>query len=321
MPQNKPFLVQTQPLPLLEDAAERLSRHFNIIQLWKEADPDAAISAHENDVTALTASGLTPTTAQLIDKMPRLQAICSWGVGYDTIDVRHAQSKGIQVSNTPGVLDDCVADLTWGLILSAARRLGQNERYARSGQWGKTRSCPLGVKVSGKNLGIVGMGRVGLAIAERSVGFKMKVRYHNRHPRKDTHWEYESSLTDLAKWSDFLVVATVGGESTRHLIDRAVLRALGSQSFLINISRGSVVDESALVQALQAGEIGGAGLDVYDQEPAIPDALKNRDDVVLLPHIGSATTETRRAMSNLVVENIEAFASTGKVITPVEKAV
>jgi lactate dehydrogenase-like 2-hydroxyacid dehydrogenase len=321
MPQQKPTLLQLRPIPVLEDGSARLTRAFNVIELWKESNPDAAILAHQDDITALTTSGMVGANAQLIDQLPKLKAICHWGVGYESIDVKHAQKKDIQVSNTPNVLNDCVADLTWGLILSTARRLGQNERYARASQWGKEPARPLGTRVSGKNLGIVGLGRVGLAIADRSVGFNMKVRYHNRHARTDTNWAYESSLIDLAKWADFLVVATVGGQSTRHLIDDKVIQALGPKGMLINIARGSVVDQAALVKALTKGELGGAGLDVYENEPAIPDELKSMDNVILLPHIGSATTETRRAMSNLVVENLEAFATTGKVITQVEKAV
>ncbi|MEO6960107.1 MAG: 2-hydroxyacid dehydrogenase [Burkholderiaceae bacterium] len=320
MPQQKPTLLQLRPLTVLEDGQARLNRAFNVIELWKEANPDAAILAHQNDIVAMMTSGMNGADAALIDKLPKLKAICHWGVGYDSIDVKHAQQKNIQISNTPGVLNDCVADLAWGLILATARRMGQNERYARASQWGKEPARPLGARVSGKKLGIVGLGRVGLAIADRSVGFNMKVRYHNRHARPDTNWTYESSLVDLAKWADFLVIVTVGGPSTLHLIDRSVIQALGPDGLLINIARGSVVDQDALVKALTKGELGGAGLDVYEDEPNIPDELKSMDNVVLLPHIGSATTETRRAMSNLVVENAEAFAATGKVITQIDKA-
>lgn len=320
MPQQKPTLLQLRPLTVLDDGQARLNRVFNVIELWKEANPDETILAHKNDAVVLMTSGIAGANAELIDKLPKLQAICHWGVGYDSIDVKHAQQKNIQISNTPGVLNDCVADLTWGLILATARRMGQNERYARASLWGKEPARPLGTRVSGKNLGIVGMGRVGLAIADRSVGFDMKVRYHNRHARPDTHWAYESSLIELAKWADFLVVVTVGGPSTYHLIDKSVINALGPDGMLINVARGSVVDQDALIKALANGELGAAGLDVYEDEPSIPDELKSMDNVVLLPHIGSATTETRRAMSNLAVENVEAFAATGKVITPIDKA-
>src|SRR5690606_18700656 len=176
---------------------------------------------------------------------------------------------------------------------------------------------PLGTKVSHKKLGIVGLGRIGMAIAQRAAGFDMEIRYHNRGPRNDVSYGYEASLADLAGWSDFLVVATVGGDATRRLIDAQVLKALGPNGIIINIARGSVIDEAALVQALVSGELGGAGLDVYEAEPTVPDALKTLDNVVIVPHIASATNETRKAMADLVLDNVDAFATTGKVITPV----
>ncbi len=312
----KPALLQLLPLPFSE-AHPPLATHFDVIELWKEAEPDAVIAARRNDVAVLVTNAMTPTRAQLIDQLPNLRAICSNGVGYDAIDVKHAQQKGIQVSNTPDVLNDCVADLALGLLLAAARRLGQADRYVRANQWGGAVKFPLGVKVSHKKIGIVGLGRIGMAIAQRAAGFNMEIRYHNRRQRSDVDLPYEASLVELAAWADFLVIATVGGPSTHHLVDRQVLRALGPDGILINISRGSVVDESALVDALVGGELGGAGLDVYESEPHVPDALKTLDNVVIAPHIASATTETRRAMADLVLDNVEAYATTGKVQTPI----
>lgn len=317
MTDEKPTLLQLRPIPLIGDADQQLAKHFTVIQLSNESDTEAALRACQDRVVIITTSGGTPVPADFIDRFPKLQVICNWGVGYDSIDVRHAQQKGIQVSNTPDVLNDCVADLTWGLIIATARRMGQNERYVRANRWNEDPANPLGIRVSGKKLGIVGLGRVGRAITQRAAGFNMDIRYHNRRPRQDTDYGYEKSLVELATWADFLVVATVGGPSTRHLIDHTVLKALGPDSLLINISRGSVVDEAALVNALANGELGGAGLDVFDDEPHIPDELKNMDNVVLLPHIGSATTETRTAMSNLVLENVESFATTGQLLTPI----
>lgn len=316
MTHPKPTLLQLLPLPS-EDAPDRLNRYFDVIRLWEAADPNAAMQAHQEAIRVLITSALTSTPAELIDSMPNLRAICSVGVGYDSIDVRHAQSKGIQVSNTPDVLNDCVADLAWALILGAARDIGRAERYVRAGKWGGANPLPMGTKVTGKRLGIVGLGRVGLAVAERAAGFKMDVRYHNRHERSDVAWPYVQSLRELAEWADFLVVATVGGDSTRHLVDRGVIDALGPEGILINIARGSVVDEDALAQALQESRLGAAGLDVFDREPHVPDALKNLENVILLPHIASATRETRRDMVDLMVDNAVAFVETGKVITPV----
>lgn len=313
----KPALLQLVPLPALPDGNQRLAQDFNVIQARTANEIDAAIAERQNDITVLITSARTPTTADLIDRLPALKAICSLGVGYDSIDIGHASKKGIQVSNTPDVLNDCVADLTWGLILATSRRLGAAERYLRANQWGSGAPLPLATKVSRKKLGIVGLGRVGMAIAQRSTGFDMQVRYHSRRARPDTQWDYEASLMSLAQWADILVISTVGGPSTQNLINQNVLEAIGPQGLLINISRGSVVDETALVQALLNGKLGGAGLDVYQAEPHVPDELKNLDNVVLLPHIASATLETRHDMSDLVVQNAHAFATTGKVITAV----
>ncbi len=316
MSTNRPALVQLFPLPF-PDMGERLASHFDVIELWKESDPQQAIAGRQGDVAVLLTSALGSTPAELIDQFPQLKAICSLGVGYDSIDVKHAQKKGIQVSNTPDVLNDCVADLAFGLLLATARRLGHAERYVRANQWGGDTAFPLGVKVSHKKLGIVGLGRIGMAIAQRAAGFNMDIRYHNRNARNDVDYAYELTLAGLAEWADFLVVATVGGPSTRRLIDKKVLQALGPNGAIINISRGSVIDEEALVDALSKGELGGAGLDVYEDEPNVPDALKSMDNVVVLPHIASATMETRRAMAKLVLDNAEAVVTRGKVLTPV----
>ncbi|RTZ47716.1 2-hydroxyacid dehydrogenase [Candidimonas sp. SYP-B2681] len=316
MTTSKPVLLQLLPFPFPESQA-RLIQSFKVIELWKEADADATIAAHQHEIVALITSAMTPTRADLIDKLPNLRAICSNGVGYDAIDVKYAQEKGIQVSNTPDVLNDCVADLALGLLLATARKLALGDRYVRANQWGTDLKFPLGAKVSGKKVGIIGLGRIGMAIAQRVAGFDMEIRYHNRNARTDVGYGYEASLVNLAKWADFLIVATVGGASTRQLVNQEVLKALGPNGILINIARGSVVDENAMVNALVSGELGGAGLDVYESEPKVPDALKTLDNVVLVPHIASATTETRKAMADLVLDNAEAFASTGKIITPI----
>ena len=319
MPDTKPTLLQLYALPtLLPDGQARLDQVYRVIPLWQADDPNELMREHADQVEVLLTSAFHPARAARIDQLPALKAICSLGVGYDNIDVAHAQARGIQVSNTPDVLNDCVADLTWGLILSTMRDMGRAERFVREGKWeNQLASLPLGRRVTGKRLGIVGLGRVGLAVAQRAAGFAMDVRYHNRSPRTDVAWVYESDLLALAKWSDILVVATVGGPETRHLINAKVLKALGSEAVLINVARGSVVDEEALIHALETGALGGAGLDVFESEPHVPDALKALENVVLLPHIASATLETRQAMINLMIENAEAYARSGKVLTPV----
>jgi lactate dehydrogenase-like 2-hydroxyacid dehydrogenase len=316
MTTSRPALLQLLPFPFPE-AQSRLDEHFDVIELWNTPDADTAIAARQDDITVLVTSAMTDTRADIIDRLPKLKAICSLGVGYDAIDVKHAQQKGIQVSNTPDVLNDCVADLAFGLLIGAARRLGQAERYVRSNQWGTDNKFPLGIKVSHKKMGIVGLGRIGMAIAQRATGFDMEIRYHNRNARNDVDFTYEPSLTELAAWADFLVIATVGGPSTQKLIGKDVIKALGPKGVLVNIARGSVIDEAALVSALANGELGGAGLDVYEAEPHVPDALKSLDNVVIVPHIASATTETRMDMVDLVLRNVDAYAQTGKVITPI----
>ncbi|HLU20615.1 MAG TPA: 2-hydroxyacid dehydrogenase [Pusillimonas sp.] len=319
MTDSKPILLQLFALPsLLPDGQERLDRCYRTVPLWKAEDPNDVMLEYGPEVEVLLASAFHPARAALIDQLPALKAICSLGVGYDNIDVEHAHARGIQVSNTPDVLNDCVADLTWGLILATMRQMGRAERFVREGNWeNQLASLPLGRRVTGKRLGIVGLGRVGLAVAQRAAGFSMDVRYHNRKPRTDVAWKYESELHSLAQWADILVIATVGGQSTYHLIDAKVLEALGPEGVLINVSRGTVVDEKAMVAALEQGAIAGAGLDVFESEPHVPDVLKQLDNVVLLPHVASATLETRQAMVNLMIENAEAYARHGKVLTPV----
>lgn len=316
MTNTKPVLLQLLPFPF-QDLQDRLAQAYQVIKLWDTADRDALINQYADQVSVMTTSAMTATRAELIDRLPNLKAICSFGVGYDSIDVAHAQARGITVSNTPEVLNDCVADTAMSLLLATARRISQGERYVRANLWGSGQPFPPGTSVSHKKLGIVGLGRIGMAIAQRAAGFNMQIRYHNRNQRNDVGYEYANTLEELAQWSDFLVIATVGGASTRHLINESVLNALGSKGIIVNISRGSVIDEHAMVQALLDGRLGGAGLDVFENEPKVPDQLKSLDNVVLIPHIGSATTETRRAMTSLVLENALSFASKGELLTPV----
>lgn len=299
-------------------ANKRLADNYDVIELWKYPDRNAALAEHGKGVDVLVTSAAIGCPAELINALPDLKAICSWGVGYETLDIAAAHKRGIQVSNTPEVLNDCVADLAWGLIIAAARRIAYGDRFVRADKWGQVHgSIPLGTRVSGKKLGIVGLGRIGMAIAKRGIGFDMDVRYHSRRQRDDVSYGYAASLVELAEWADFLVVATVGGPTTYHLVSKEVLEALGPQGIVVNISRGPVIDEAALVQALESGKLGGAALDVFEHEPKVPDGLKAQDNTVLLPHIGSATQETRREMENLMIANLESFIKTGQVITPV----
>jgi len=305
-------VLQLAPIGPLAD--RKLRDELGAVPLWEE---DAGwLARHGTEVELLATSVRRGCDAAVIAALPNLRAISSWGVGYDTLDVGAAHARGIQVANTPDVLDDCVADLAWGLLIAAARRIPAADRYVRAGEWVELGGFPLTTKVSGKRLGILGLGRIGTAIARRGQGFDMLVRYHGRSP-KDVPYGFEASLTALAAWSDFLVVAAGGGPETRHLVSAEVLAALGPRGILVNIGRGSVVDQEALIAALEAGTLGGAGLDVLQGEPGAPAALSRRDNVVISPHVGSATLETREAMEQLVVDNLHAFRREGRVLTPI----
>ena len=257
-----------------------------------------------------------PAGVAEMDALPDLRAIVNFGVGYDNVDVAEASRRGVVVANTPDVLTDAVADLTVALVLDVLRRVSAADRFVRRGAWAAGETFPLTRDVRGSTVGILGLGRIGTAVAERLETFGAEIRYHSRSP-KDVAWPYDASPAALAGASDVLVVLTPGGDGTEHLVDAAVLDALGPAGHLVNVSRGSVVDEDALVRALDQGRIAGAGLDVYADEPHVPAALLDRDDVVLLPHIGSGTTETREAMGRLVLDNVAAFLECGKLLTPV----
>lgn len=301
--------------PLTDRFNRSVAEHHEVLRLW-EQDAEVLLDRHAERVEIVVTSARFGCTAELIGRLPRLRAIVSFGVGFDAIDVQAAKARGIPVSNTPDVLNDCVADLAFGLVIDCARQMSRADRFVRAGEW-PSGGLPLGARVSGKKLGIVGLGRIGEAVAKRSGGFEMQVRYHNRRPVDDSVYAYEKSLLELARWSDFLVLTCPGGEGTRNLIDRDVLDALGPKGVLINVSRGTVVDEPALVDALVEGRLGAAGLDVYAKEPEVPQPLRTLPNVVLLPHIGSATEETRLAMEELLLANLHAFLERGELLTAV----
>jgi len=264
---------------------------------------------------AVVGGGASAGSVQM-DSLPHLRAIVNFGVGYDNVDVAEASRRGIVVSNTPDVLTDAVADLTVVLVVDLLRQVTAADRFVRRGAWAAGESFPLARDVRGSTIGILGLGRIGAAVARRLEVAGAAIRYHSRSP-KDVPWPYDASPVALAAASDVLVVLTPGGVGTEHLVDEAVLDGLGPSGYLVNVARGSVVDEAALVRALEEGRIAGAGLDVYADEPHVPEALLGRDDVVLLPHIGSATTQTRQAMAQLVLDNVDAFLERGELVTPV----
>ncbi|BAN46368.1 2-hydroxyacid dehydrogenase [Metapseudomonas resinovorans] len=302
--------------PLTERFNQRLVTENDVVQLWRQGDALAYLDAHGGEFDIVVTSARFGCSAAMLERLPKVRAICSFGVGYDAIAVDVARDRGIRVSSTPDVLNDCVADLAMGLVIDCSRRISASDRFVRAGLW-PAGNFPLARKVSGKRLGIVGLGRIGKDVARRAGGFDMQVRYHNRRPDADAPYGYEPDLLALARWADFLVLLCPGGAATHHLISAPVLDALGPEGILVNVARGSVVDEQALVAALVEGRLGGAALDVFEAEPQVPEVLYGLDNVVLTPHIGSGTEETRLQMEELVFANLRAFLDTGEMLTPV----
>ncbi len=311
MPLPTKRLLQLGPLP--PGLQNRLDASYRCHPLWTEKAPEDFLLTAEPFDGAVTMSrhGCTDYVMQALAN----GIVACFGVGTERLDLDAARRHLVSVTNTPDVLTECVADLAWGLLIATARRIPQSDAFTRAGNWtiggfGLTR------RVHGKRLGIVGMGRIGRAILARAAGFGMQVRYHGTSAKPDLDG-FEPSLRALAAWADFLVLACNGGPSTHHLVNADVLGALGPAGILVNISRGSVVDEAALVQALTSGQLGGAGLDVFEREPQVPPVLLTNDRVVLLPHVGAGTHETREDMEDLVCANLEAFFAGRALPTPV----
>ena len=303
VPGLHPFYIKA-----LED---RFTLHVD--PLSKDPDGFAKLAPR---IVGLAASGESKVPGSLMAQLPALKVISVFGVGYDGIDIAAARERGIAVTHTPGVLSDDVADLAMLLMLAVARGLPTADQHVRNGKWPKG-GLPLGRKVSGARLGIVGLGRIGQAIAQRGQGFGMSIAYTARSEKPDTGFTYFSSAKGLAAEVDFLIVITPGGAGTRHLINADVLAALGPQGYLINVARGSVVDEDALIAALSNGAIAGAGLDVFANEPHVPEAFWALPNVVLTPHVASATVQTRQAMADLAFANMQAGTAGQPLLTMV----
>ena len=302
---------------LSNDVNQHLEREYGALALWQQTQIDEFLQQFGADFEVVVTSAAYGLTAAQIALLPNLRAVCSFGVGYDSIDVAALQQKNIVLSNTPDVLTDCVADLAMGLMIDVSRGISAGDRYIRKGLWGSKQRMGMQVRVSGKRLGILGLGRIGAAIAGRAIGFNMEIAYHNRSKHPESDYAYLPSVQALAQWADYLVVACPGGAATEHLVDAAVLRALGEHGYLINIARGSIVDEQALVQALDNKQIAGAALDGLEHEPKVSQALMENESVVLTPHIGSATQETRMDMDELLLDNVAAFVQEGRLLTAV----
>ena len=280
-----------------------LEKEFACHKLHEASDREALLKEVAPRVRAVATFGAAGANAQLMDALPKLELISNFGVGVDAIDLDAANKRGIIVTNTPDVLNDCVADTAMALTLNVMRKYPQAEAYLRSGFWAARGDYPLTTSLGGKSMGILGLGRIGEAIAKRALAFGMKIRYHNRS-RKDVPYPYDADAVALAKNSDVLMIATPGGSATKAMVGAKVLEALGPKGYVVNIARGSVIDEPVLLQYLQQNKIAGAGLDVFANEPRISPAFFALDNAVIFPHVGSATNETRTAMGNLQIENL-----------------
>jgi lactate dehydrogenase-like 2-hydroxyacid dehydrogenase len=308
-------LMPAKGMDLIE---EQLSARLPLHRLWLEPNPDLWLAEWGPRIRAIAMTGgHAPLDEAYMRQFPKLEIISSFGVGYDNIDAKAAARLGILVTNTPGVLDDEVADTTLGLMIMTVRQLPQAERYLRAGQWTVKGAYPLSPSLRGRTVGILGLGRIGKAIATRVSAFGLDVVYHGRRAQADVPYRYYSSLVDMAKAVDILIVVAPGGPGTRHIINAEVLEALGPDGVLINVARGTLVDEKALIEALRNKTILAAGLDVFEKEPSVPQELIALENAVLLPHVGSASIKTRQAMAECVVSNLFAWADGEPPLTPV----
>lgn len=312
---SKADILMTAPMmPVVVDALEKAS---NLHRLWEHPDRESFLREVGPRIRGVATSTLFGRMdASLFEPLPNLEIVSSFGVGYDNVDVAEAAKRGVIVTNTPDVLNDEVADLTLGLLLSTLRKIPQADRYLREGKWLKA-PFPLSPTLRERKIGIVGLGRIGKAIAKRLEGFGVRISYHGRTRQEGVAYTYHPTLVGMAEACDVLIVITPGGAGTKHLINADVLKALGPTGVLINVARGSVVDEQALIDALKSGTILTAGLDVYDDEPRVPQELIDMEHVVLLPHIASGSVHTRNAMGQLVADNLIAWFNGKGPLTPV----
>jgi lactate dehydrogenase-like 2-hydroxyacid dehydrogenase len=302
--------------PMAPLVIESLDRQFTLRRAWEAADRDALLAEAGPRIRGIASGAHAPIRASLFDKLPNLEIVANFGVGYDTVDAAEAGRRGIVVTNTPDVLTDEVADLAIGLLIATLRHIPQVDRYLREGRW-LDKPYPLTPTLRGRKIGIVGLGRIGRAIAKRLEGFGVEIAYHGRNEQAGMPYRYHPTLKGMAEAVDVLMCVAPGGAETRNMINAEVLRALGPEGVLINVGRGSAVDEPALIEALRSKAILSAGLDVFADEPKVPAELIAMDHVVLLPHVGSASVETRRAMGQLVVDNLASWFSGKGPLTPV----
>jgi lactate dehydrogenase-like 2-hydroxyacid dehydrogenase len=300
---------------LIEQWHDELGGEFTIHHVRPEDERMAVIAAAATPIRAVITNGTTGIDAETLAALPDLEIIASFSAGYERVDVAAARARGIAVTHGPGVNAASAADHAIGLMIAAGRGIARRDRMVRDGEWGAARG--LAATVSGKRLGIIGLGAVGAQIARRAAAFDMSIAYHNRRPRDDAGYDYAASVEDLAKRSDYLVVSCPGGEATRHIVDADVLAALGPDGYLINVARGSVVDTDALIATLENQTIAGAALDVFEDEPEVPDVLRHLDNVVLSPHVAGFTPEAFRAGFELLRDNLRAHFAGDELVTPV----
>ena len=303
------------PGPMLQSCMDALDAAYVVHRLWAAPDPAALLAEAGPRVRAIaTAKGCD---AALIAALPKLEVIASFGVGYDSVDVGAAQARGVRVTNTPDVLNDAVAELTIGLMVALARRLPQADAYVRAGRWRAEGAMPLTRQLTGAKAGILGLGRIASSLRAISLPMRVTVSYHGRSEQPGQPYRYYADLAAMARDVDWLVVIAPATPQTVGVVSRAVLTALGPEGHLVNVARGSLVDEPALVDLLGAGALGGAALDVFADEPTVPEALMAMENVVLAPHVGSATHHTRWAMGDVVVRNLAAHFAGQPLISPV----
>jgi lactate dehydrogenase-like 2-hydroxyacid dehydrogenase len=313
---TKPDLLMTGPMmPMIQ---EQLAQRFTVHKLWEAEDQEALLRQVAPSVVAIATGSHVPTDAALMGRFPGLKIVSSFGVGYDAVDAVWAGQNGIVVTNTPDVLNEEVADTALGLLLCTMRELPQVDRYLRAGKW-LEKPYPLTSTLRDRKVGILGLGRIGKAIAKRLEAFGVPVVYHGRSEQKDVAYRYYASLTDMAKDVNVLMIVAPGGASTNKIVNKEVLEALGPDGIVINVGRGTVVDEQALVEALKTKTIRSAGLDVFEDEPRVPADLIAMDHVVLFPHVGSASIHTRRGMAQLVVDNLVSWLDGKGPLTPVSE--
>jgi lactate dehydrogenase-like 2-hydroxyacid dehydrogenase len=294
-----------QLCPIIAAGDEDLHRRYKVCRWYEMADGQQWLEQHGPSIRAVVTGGHLGITDEMLRQLPSLGIIAIAGVGYERVNLEMARSRGIPVTNTPDVLTEDVADFAVGLLIATMRRIAAGDRYVRDGSW-KLKEMELAAKVSGRRYGIVGLGRIGQAVARRLEGFGGSIAYTSR-AKKDVPYTYYPSLLGLAGASEVLILTVAGGPATRNLVGREVLDALGPAAFLVNVARGSIVDETELIAALQEGRLAGAGLDVYADEPRVPEALTALPNVTLTPHIGSATIDARTAMARLMLANLDAF--------------